>query len=293
MTTIVFSFSENKIIAENIINHFGYEDGDVVFRHFPDSESHIYLESDVAKKEIIFVGSLNQPDAKLFPLLSFMDTVKELGGKSVGLIIPYLPYMRQDKRFQPREAITSKTFAALISEKADWLLTLDPHLHRYNSLDEIYSIPSTVLHAASVISDWIKANIKHPLIVGPDIESKQWVSEVAEDAGVPFIVLQKNRKGDEEVEISVPEVEQYKDHTPVLLDDIISTANTMIQTVKHLNRTEMKPTICIGIHAIFAGNAYQNLLNSGVQRIVTCNTIKHPSNQIDVSPVIVDFLKRL
>ena len=68
------------------------------------------------------------------------------------------------------------------------------------------------------------------------------------------MVLEKTRHGDEEVQVSVPQVEQFKNHTPVLVDDIISTARTMIETVNHLKNAGMKPATCIGVHAVFAGN---------------------------------------
>jgi ribose-phosphate pyrophosphokinase len=155
-------------------------------------------------------------------------------------------------------------------------------------LSEVYQIPCAVQHAADHISEWIKDNIERPVLVGPDSESEQWVSEVAKSAKAPFIVLEKIRHGDKDVEVSVPNVENYKNHTPVLVDDIISTARTMIETVEHLKRAGMKPSICIGVHAVFSGNAYQELQNAGTADIVTCNTIPHESNGIDVSDILVN-----
>ena len=125
-------------------------------------------------------------------------------------------------------------------------------------------------------------------MVGPDSESEQWVSEVAKNAEAPFMVLAKIRHGDKDVEVSVPNVENYKSHTPVLVDDIISSARTMIETVQHLNEAGMNSPICIGVHGVFGGNAYEELQNSGVEDIVTCNTIPHPSNKIDISDLLTE-----
>ena len=130
-------------------------------------------------------------------------------------------------------------------------------------------------------------------MVGPDSESEQWVSEVAKNAEAPFLVLEKIRHGDNDVEVSVPDVQNYKNHIPVLVDDIISTARTMIETVEHLKRAEMKPPVCIGVHAVFSGNAYQELIDSGTANIVTCNTIPHESNKIDISDLLVSGFKNL
>ena len=167
------------------------------------------------------------------------------------------------------------------------------NVHRISSLGEVYKIPNKVIHAADAISDWIKENIENPVLIGPDSESEQWVSEVAKKAGAPFTVLQKVRHGDRDVEVSVPDVEKYKNATPILVDDIISTARTMIETVQHLKKAGMKPPICVGIHAVFSGNAYQDLLDSGVEKIVTCNTIPHPSNGIDLSDIMAKEVTKL
>lgn len=121
--------------------------------------------------------------------------------------------MRQDRRFQPGEAVTSSAFARIISREVDWLVTVDPHLHRRSALSEIYSVPSTALHAAPLLASWIRENVERPLLVGPDSESAQWVAAVAETVGCPLVVLEKIRRGDRDVEVSVPQVERWTAHT--------------------------------------------------------------------------------
>lgn len=283
---IVFFFPENEGLALSVIKKTKYERGELTTRCFPDKESFIQIHSDIKNRDVIVICSLNNPDEKIMSLVFLMDLVKELGANSVGLVSPYLGYMRQDKRFEKGEAITSKTFAKIVSEYSDWLITIDPHLHRYKAMNEIYSIPVVVLHAMGLVCDWIRSNIEKPVIIGPDIESEQWVSEVAKQANVPYIILRKKRRGDRDVEISVPDVKKYKDYRPVLVDDIISTARTMVGVVKHLDIAGMKRAICIGVHGVFAGDGYEILKNSGVKDIITTNTILHNTNKIDVSELI-------
>lgn len=280
---LLFAYPGNERLAEMLIEETGYELGMLDFHHFPDGENLVRLGTEVKGQDIILLCSLDRPDEKAVSLMFFAQTAKELGAKSVGLIAPYLGYMRQDKRFHEGEAITSDIFASFISDHFDSLITVDPHLHRYKSLSEIYSIPTRVVHAADAIAEWIKNNIDAPVLIGPDSESDQWVSEVAQKAGAPYIILTKTRRGDKDVEVTVPDIEKYKSHTPVLVDDIISTARTMIATVEHLKKAGMAPPICIGVHAVFAGDAYDALKNSGVSSIVTCNTIQHSTNAIDLA----------
>lgn len=286
MKPIVFAMPGNELLAESITASIGGEKGNFVLRQFPDEETYVRMLSDVKGKDVFIICTLHEPDAKLLPLLFLCNLLRDLKVKSICLVAPYLAYMRQDKQFNPGEAITSEYFAKLLSSFVDRLITIDPHLHRRVSMKEIYSIPCEVLHAAGLISEWIKKNVPNAVIIGPDSESEQWVSEVANDAGVPFIVLQKIRHGDSDVEVSIPQVEKYKDHIPVLVDDIISTARTMIETVIHLKNAGMKLPVCIGVHAVFSISSYNDLIKSGAGRVVTCNTIVHNSNSIDISRLI-------
>jgi len=293
MKMIVFALPGNEDLTEKIAGHLKAEKGEATIRQFPDGESYVQIHSNVKDKCVVMVCTLHEPDIKLLPLYFLSKTAKELGAVCTCLVAPYLAYMRQDKQFNPGEGVTSGYFAQLISGFAETLTTVDPHLHRRSSLSEIYSVPNKVIHAASHISKWISNNIDKPVLIGPDSESEQWVSQVAKNANAPFIVLEKIRHGDKDVDVSVPEVNNYKNYTPVLVDDIISTARTMIETVRHLKKAGMRPPVCVGVHAVFAGSAYNDLKNSGVQQIVTCNTIPHDSNHIDLSDILSAEIKKL
>jgi ribose-phosphate pyrophosphokinase len=291
MEKIFFAISGNEQLAIPIAGKLNAEMGEISIRQFPDGETYLRILSSVKDKEVYIVCALNTPNDKIMPLYFLAKTAKEQGAKQVHLIAPYLAYMRQDKSFNSGESITSAYFATLLSSTVDSLITIDPHLHRRKSLSEIYTIPSTVLHADKLISNWIKNNVINPVLVGPDSESEQWVAEVAKNANAPYIILQKTRMSDKEVQVSIPHLEKYLQHTPVLVDDIISTAKTMIETVRHLKALKMCLPICIGVHAVFAGDSYEELKRAGVSKIITCNTILHPSNNIYVVELLVEGCK--
>lgn len=293
MPTIIFGLPENEKTAQSLAKNLKAEAGKVIVRRFPDGESYVCLESNVKEKTAIVVASLREPDDKFLQLLFLAAALEDLGAKRIILIAPYLAYMRQDRSFKTGEAITSVCFARLISEWFDALITIDPHLHRHTSLDEIYTIPNIALQAAPLISEWIRENIPNPLLIGPDGESEQWVKSVAKRANAPHIVLEKIRRGDRKVEISLPHIEEWCQKTPVLVDDIISTAGTMIETVNHLKKSGLTAPVCIGVHAVFAGNAYADLLTSGVSGVYTCDTIPHASNAISVLPLLTEGVLRL
>lgn len=283
----------NEAMAGRIAAHFAADIGELTVRRFADGETYVRFESALRDRSVALLCTLDRPDDKIVPLLFAAAAARELGARAVGLVCPYLAYMRQDRRFQPGEAVTSAHFAKWLSGAADWLITVDPHLHRLKSLGEIYSIPTAALHAAPLIARFIKDAVERPVIVGPDRESEQWVASVARDAAAPYVVLEKLRRGEHAVEISMPDMEEWRDHTPVLVDDIIATGGTMIEAVTRLKRAGAKPPICIAVHGVFAGSAYEALMAAGAGRVVTTNTIAHPSNGIDVSMLIADGLRSM
>ena len=273
-TTLVGRLGGASVAAEQV---------SATVRRFPDAETYVRFDSPVEGRDIALVCTLDRPDDKILSLLFLADTARDLGAARIALVAPYLAYMRQDRQFAPGEGVTSKYFASLLSASFNWVVTVDPHLHRRSSLAEIYSIPTRVVHAAPRIAEWIRQTIRRPILIGPDEESSQWVAAVAEGADAPWIALRKERRGDRDVSVSVPDVDRWLNHTPVLIDDIISTARTMIETVRHFQQVGLPTPVCIGVHAVFAPGAYNELRAAGAARVVTCNTIPHVSNMIDLS----------
>ena len=242
------------------------------------------------------VADLSHPNSKFLPLVFLLDTLKELGANSVGLVAPYLSYMRQDRRFIDGEAITSKLFAKSLSHHIDYLVTVDPHLHRYHSLDEIYSIPSRVVQGAPALAQWLKSQ-PDLFLVGPDSESEQWIISIAEVSGHPFVIGDKIRRGDRDVEVSLPELSGYAGLTAVIIDDVISSGQTILRCIDALKQQSVKEIKCAAVHGIFSDNVDKTLIDAGLSALITTNTIVHSSNSVDISPLLVEpimaFLSRI
>lgn len=158
MTRLIIAMPGNDEVAHELASHLGVELGCCEIRRFPDGESFVRTDSEIKGREVAIAGTLDRPDDKFLTLSFLASTARELGAARVGLVAPYLAYMRQDKRFHPGEAVTSEHFARLLSQQFDWLVTMDPHLHRRKSLSEIYSIPTGVTHAGPAIADCCNAN---------------------------------------------------------------------------------------------------------------------------------------
>lgn len=293
MSVVVLALPGNERLADRMAARLGAQRGAASVRRFPDGESSVRVESPVEGHEVVLACTLDRPDDKLVPLLLLAAAVREAGAASVGLLAPYLAYMRQDLRFHPGETISARHFARWLSQGLDWLVTVDPHLHRIADLSEVYSVPTRNVHAAQAVADWLRLNVPQPVLIGPDEESRQWVDDVARRAGAPSVVLRKTRRGDRDVEVSVPEVERWRGHMPVLVDDIVSTGRTMIETLGHLKTLGMPAAVCVAVHAVFAGNAFDELVAAGAARVVSCDTIAHSSNHISITDDLAAAVREL
>jgi ribose-phosphate pyrophosphokinase len=267
------------------------DDGEIVVRRFPDGESYVRIESNVCEREVVVLAALDRPDDKIVPLLLALRTLRDLGAKRVVLVAPYLPYMRQDHRFHPGEAVSSRIVAAMLDAAVDALVTVDPHLHRHHDLGEIYTKPATAVSAAGPIAAWIRAHAPRSVLIGPDAESAQWAEAVASEADVPWTALAKRRLGDRRVEITAPDLSPWLDRTPILLDDIASTGKTLVAAATKVRGLRVRPPVCLVVHPIFSAGAEEALMHAGIAYVASCNTIPHPTNQIDIAAVLSEGIR--
>lgn len=257
---------------------------------FPDGEIYLRFPSDVEGRDVVLVASLFPPNESLLEVVIAAETARRLGARSVTLVAPYLAYMRQDTEFHPREAMTSRVVADFLGTRIDRLITVDPHLHRYRSLDEIYRCRTTTLTVAGPIGEFIARHVDNPVIVGPDGESEQWISRVADPRRLPRIVLSKTRHGPRNVEIAAAQEPVFGARTVVIVDDIISTAHTMVETVEMVRERGVRRVVCIGVHALFVEDAYRRLIGAGADEVITTDSIPHFTNRITLAPLIAEVL---
>jgi ribose-phosphate pyrophosphokinase len=288
MTAIVLPFPDDHDLARDVARRLHLPLGALEWRHFPDGESLVTMESALEDRDVVLFASLRDPDRKALPLRFVARTAKEFGARRVGLVAPYLAYMRQDARFHAGETVNARWFAEFISETVDWLVTVDPHLHRIPRLDALFRFPTTHVRAAPLLARWIHREVPSPALIGPDEESAQWVSEIAGGASAPFQILQKIRHGDRSVAVSVPDVIGLRGRTPVLVDDMVSSGATLIAATSWLRQLGLAPPVCVVIHGVFAGDAYSALQAAGAVKIVSTDSIKHSSNAIGLAPLIAD-----
>lgn len=290
---ILIPFPEMKPLAEDLAPAMGAELHALDWHHFPDGESLMTLQGDLDGADVALLATLRDPDRLALPLRFAAATAREMGARRVGLIAPYLGYLRQDRRFRAGQAVSAPLFAQFLGQSFDWLVTVDPHLHRISRLEEVFPMPAMRAVSAPLLAEWIGAHVPDAVLLGPDSESQQWVAEVARLAGRPYEVLRKVRSGDRKVEVSVPDSAALRDGTPVILDDIASSGRTLVHTIERLAAAGTSAPVCLVIHAVFAGSAHGDILAAGAARIITTDTIPHPSNGIGTSSLLAETVHKV
>jgi ribose-phosphate pyrophosphokinase len=290
---LVAALPGNERLAEALARGLDADRLALAVRHFPDGESYVRVETECRGRDTVVACTLDRPDEKTLALTFVAETLRDLGARRVVLVAPYLAYMRQDARFVPGEGVTARYFARLLSDRFDGLVTVDPHLHRLASLDEVYQIPYRVARASPAVTRWILEHVREPLLVGPDHESEQWVADAAAEGGLPYVVFEKVRSGDREVRVSAPDLSLWKERTPVVLDDIVSSGHTMIEAVGRVRQAGLPPPVLIAIHGVLAEGAEAALTSCGAARLLTTNTIAHETNAIDVHPALAAATREL
>ncbi len=290
---IVTTCGNSQPIAKKVAKALKAKYSPLKISCFPDGDMYIKYGTKIKDKKVIIVHSF-QPDSdkSLLRIVFAAETAKQLGAKKVILVAPYLAYMRQDKMFNYGECISSRVMAKLLNNSIDKIITIDPHLHRYKSMKEVFTISAKKLTANSVIGSYVKRKIKNPVIIGPDGESYQWAEVVAKQVGCDVTVFIKTRFSSRHVKVKMIKEVPIKGKNVVIVDDIISTGHTIIEAAKKAKKLGAKTVTAIGVHGLFVENAISKLKKGGVDKVVSTNCIEHKTNGIDVSTVIIEELKK-
>jgi len=287
---LVLGFAEVQAQAAALAAALGADFETVDLHRFPDGESRLRLPPSLPERVLLY-RSLDHPNGKLVELLLTAQGARNLGAGWVGLVAPYLCYMRQDMAFQPGEVVSQRIIGRFLAEHFDALVTVDPHLHRVHALAEAAPVKQAVaISAAPAMGAFLATRDAKPLLVGPDSESEQWVRGVAAAAGLDYVVAQKTRSGDRQVEVHLPR-RDYRNLQVVLVDDLASTGRTLAAAARALLAAGTARVDVLVTHALFVGDALAMVRQAGTGEIWSSDSIPHPSNAFSLAPYLADALK--
>ncbi len=282
---LILTFDEYEPQAQRFGAALGAKVEKVYLHHFPDGESLLRLPTDIPS-HVIICRSLNQPNDKLIELLLCAKTARELGAKRVTLVAPYLCYMRQDIANQPGEAVSQQIIGQMLADLFDDVITVDSHLHRISKLNQAIPIDNAIsLTAADEIGSFLKQQLDYAVLLGPDAESQQWVSAIAEKIGFDYSVAKKVRQGDKQVTITLPDYD-FNNKPVVIVDDMASTGRTIAIATGLLLAAGAKQVYVAVTHPLFCGNAETHILQAGVEKIWSTDSISHSSACITLDKLL-------
>ncbi|MEL6670766.1 MAG: ribose-phosphate diphosphokinase [Bacteroidota bacterium] len=290
---IFFPLFGGDKLAENLAKKLPGTLGRVLTRKFPDGETYLKLLDRVTDKEVIIVAPLENPDSKILPVLFLARTARQYGARKIGLIAPYLPYMRQDARFSPGECLSSEVFADLLARDVDWLITVDPHLHRHQSLSEFFRMPTRVMHSSPLLAEYIKEHVHKPLILYADLPAEKWIKDMARRNGLPAVGFKRLDQNEHNMQISFPDLSAYEGYTPVILEDIIGSGRSITAALQSLKGTRLTQAWVIGVHGLFCGDTYRKIAAFRPAGIVSTDSVPHPTNQIGLADLLVEGMKEM
>lgn len=283
--TLLLGFPEYVAPAQRLAKQLNCPYEQMEIHRFPDGESKVRLPASLPR-HVILCRSLDYPNDKLVELQLTAETARAAGARQLTLVAPYLCYMRQDMAFHPGEAVSQRIIGHWLASLFDTVITVDPHLHRVRQLSEAVPARRSIsLSAGPLLAAFLHHRIGKALLVGPDSESRQWVEQIADCAGMEYLVAEKERLSDKDVHIKLP-AHDLRGRAVVIVDDVASTARTLAVTAQQLLGAGATEIHCCITHAIFAEDAEAVLRSAGISHIWSSDSILHSSNTIELCGIL-------
>lgn len=268
---IVFSGRSNRDLADRIANHIGAPLGKCDIKTFSDGEIWVKYRENIRGRDVFIVQSTNPPSDNLMELLILIDAAKRASANRVTAVIPYFGYARQDRKDQPRVAITAKLVANLItSAGADRVISMDLHAAQ---IQGFFDIPFDHLYASSVfIKDMKRKAIENMAVVSPDVGGIKIARAYAKRLEAELVVLDKRRPEQNVAEV-LNIIGNVADKNVLLIDDLIDTAGTFTSAVEALKSAGANKVFGLCTHPVFSGKAPERLAAADIERILVTDTI--------------------
>jgi ribose-phosphate pyrophosphokinase len=271
---LIFTGNANKPLAEKISQFLEKPLGQIEVSRFTDGEISVKIEENVRGKDVFIIQPTCAPvNENIMELLVMLDAFRRASPRRITAVLPYYGYARQDRKDRPRVPITAKLIAnLLVAAGAQRILTMDLHAPQ---IQGFFDIPVDHLFAAPVIISYLKnQNLKNPVIVSPDVGSVKMARSFAKRLNAPLAIVDKRRDSPDSVE-AIHLIGNVSGREAIIVDDLISTGNTVIEATKVLLENGASKVIVSCTHPVLAGDAIKKLCDSGLSEIIVTDTIPH------------------
>ncbi|WP_128924715.1 ribose-phosphate pyrophosphokinase [Bradyrhizobium guangxiense] len=278
--------------AKRLSAQLGLSCAAIAVHRFPDGELRVAV-APATDTTILYVP-LDQPNDKLITLLFAAEALRRDGATRLVLVAPYLCYMRQDAAFHAGEAISQRAMGNLLATTVDRVVTVDAHLHRTSAIGSVFpGIEAENLSAMPAIANALATGGIDPatIVIGPDMESEPWVSDIASRLRLQHTVAKKTRDGDRSVAISFADPGLLSGRPALLVDDIVSSGTTLIAAAKALTAMGATAVDAVVTHALFPPAMIPAFTEAGIRSIRSTDSVPHPTNAIALDETLAAALR--
>ena len=272
----IFSGTSNRPLAEAICKEVGTELGNAEVGAFSDGENFVSIYETVRGSDVFVVQSTSSPvNDNLMELLIMIDALKRASAGRITAVMPYFGYARQDRKTKPRDPISAKLVANLITRAgADRVLTMDLHA---NQIQGFFDIPvDNLLGSPIFVNEFIRkfaAVQDETMVVSPDVGSVARARAFAQKLGMPLAIVDKRRQKANSSEV-MNIIGDVTDKHVILLDDMVDTGGSLCHAAKALvDIGKAKSVTACATHGLLSGPAVQRIADSVIDEVVFLDTI--------------------
>ena len=290
--------NSNRPLAEKISQHLGVPLAECEVTRFSDGEIFVKISENIRGMDVFIIQSTNSPAENIMELLILLDAARRASAKRITAVIPYFGYARQDRKDQPRVAISAKLLANLIDRAgADRVLNLDLHSPQ---IQGFLDIPSDHLFSSSVFNDYfLGLKLSNLVTVAPDVGGVKMCRAFAKVLGTPLAIVDKRRPVPNQSEI-MNVIGEVEGKNVVIRDDIVDTGGTLVQAAEALAKKGVKDIYACCTHPVLSGNAIERIQNSSIKKIVISDTISTENKKltdkfeiVSMAQLLAEAIKRI
>lgn len=294
----IFAGNSHPELAQDLCNYLGTDLVNADVTRFKDGEISVRTHETVRGADVFVIQPTSPPvNENLMELLVIIDALRRASARRITAVIPYYGYARQDRKARPRDPITSKLVANLLTQAgARRVLAIDFHAPQ---IQGFFDIPVDHLYASPIMVDYFKDFDSSDLIaVAPDVGSVKRVRSFAESLDIPMAIIDKRRPKPNIAEV-MNVIGEVDGKNVILLDDIIDTAGTITAAAEVLKEKGAKEVYACGTHALFSGPAIERLKNAPITKTIVTNTIAQKEHDLDnleilsVAPLVGEAIDRI
>ena len=274
---MLISGTGNRALAEEVAGELEQTLCKATIRRFADGEIFVKIDENVRGRDLYIIQPTNPPGDNLLELLLLMDAGRRASAARITAVIPYFGYARQDRKDQPRVAISAKLMANMVSVAgADRVLAIDFHQHQ---MQGFFDLPVDHLYAAPVFTNhYRQKELKDLVVVASDAGGAKMARGFAKRLNATFAIIDKRRTAANVAEV-VNVVGDVDGKDCLIPDDMIDTGGTMTEAIVALKRLGARDIYVCATHALLSGPAVERLMNSPVKEVAVTNSITIPDHK--------------